>query len=123
MALRARINSGSVVIVTGGADGFGAAIADRFNQEGSKVIILDLNRVKGEQKQQADPNLHFICGDVTCAEIWERAIAFALTTFGHVDLVINNAGANIRQRYKWLLINLDLLRNYPRSCSMPSSCS
>jgi NAD(P)-dependent dehydrogenase (short-subunit alcohol dehydrogenase family) len=90
---RAKTNQKTI----GGADGFGAAIADRFNQEGSKVIILDLNRVKGEQKQQANPNLHFLCGDVTRPEKWEQAIAFAQTTFGHIDLVINNAGENIRQ--------------------------
>ena len=37
-----------VIIVTGGADGFGAAIADRFSQEGFQVVILDLNEEKGE---------------------------------------------------------------------------
>lgn len=81
-----------VVIVTGGADGFGAAIADRFSQEAYKVIILDLNKDKGELKASGDTNILFLLGDVTRPETWERALAVAREKLGRVDVVVNNAG-------------------------------
>lgn len=81
-----------VVIVTGGADGFGAAIADRFLHEGCSVILLDLNREKGEAKAGCDPNVHFLYGDVAYRETWEKALVVAREKYGRVDVVINNAG-------------------------------
>ncbi|EXJ69754.1 uncharacterized protein A1O5_06825 [Cladophialophora psammophila CBS 110553] len=87
------VHSGSrVVIVTGGADGFGAAIVDRFSKEGCKVIFIDLNRDKGEKKVEKNAGLHFICGDVTCRETWEEALRCGRESFGRVDIVVNNAG-------------------------------
>lgn len=81
-----------VAIVTGGADGFGAAIADRFSNEGCRVIMLDLNKQKGEEKAASDPNLHFLLGDVTRQETWEQALAVARERFSRLDVVVNNAG-------------------------------
>jgi NAD(P)-dependent dehydrogenase (short-subunit alcohol dehydrogenase family) len=81
-----------VAIVTGGADGFGAAIADRFSQEDYRVIIVDLNKEKGETKASKDPNLLFLLGDVTRQETWERTLTLARESFGRLDAVVNNAG-------------------------------
>lgn len=81
-----------VAIVTGGADGFGAAIADRFISEGCRAIILDLNKQKGEEKAASDPNLHFLHGDVTRQDTWDQALAVARERFGRLDVVVNNAG-------------------------------
>jgi 3-oxoacyl-[acyl-carrier protein] reductase len=78
--------------LSGGADGFGAAIVGRFSKEGCKVIFLDINRVKGDAMAKADGNLHFIFGDVTIRETWVQALEFALKKFGRIDVVINNAG-------------------------------
>ncbi|KAH7237975.1 hypothetical protein B0J15DRAFT_406094 [Fusarium solani] len=80
-----------VVLVTGGADGFGAAIVDRFHQEGSKVIFIDLNDVKGSAKAATSPDLTFIHGDVTSVAIWEQALAVAEKEYGRLDVVVNNA--------------------------------
>ncbi|RVX75785.1 hypothetical protein B0A52_00141 [Exophiala mesophila] len=81
-----------VILVTGGADGFGAAIVDRFSREGSKVIIIDLSKAKGEQRASADKNIHFVHGDVSRRETWETALDYSTTHFGRLDVVINNAG-------------------------------
>lgn len=81
-----------VVIVTGGADGFGAAIADRFLHEGCTVVLLDLNREKGEAKAGCDSNVHFLYGDVAHRETWEKALVVAREKYGRIDVVINNAG-------------------------------
>lgn len=81
---------------------------DRFSHEGCKVIIIDLDRAKGEKKQRADSNLHFLPGDVTRPETWESALALAQTTYGRVDVVVNNAGRNIqRTRFRIVLLYAD----------------
>jgi 2-hydroxycyclohexanecarboxyl-CoA dehydrogenase len=65
---------GKTAIVTGGAAGIGAAIVERFREEGTKVVIFDLN---GEKKV-----------DITDYEAVQRAVAEA----GTVDILVNNAG-------------------------------
>jgi 2-hydroxycyclohexanecarboxyl-CoA dehydrogenase len=65
---------GKTAIVTGGAAGIGAAIVERFRQEGTKVVIFDLN---GEKKI-----------DITDYAAVQKAVADA----GPVDILINNAG-------------------------------
>ena len=65
---------GKTAIVTGGAAGIGAAIVERFRQEGTKVVIFDLN---------GDPKV-----DITDYEAVRKAVADA----GPVDILINNAG-------------------------------
>jgi 2-hydroxycyclohexanecarboxyl-CoA dehydrogenase len=65
---------GKTAIVTGGAAGIGAAIVERFRQEGTKVVIFDLN---GEKKV-----------DITDYEAVKQAVAEA----GAVDILVNNAG-------------------------------
>ncbi|KAH8817069.1 hypothetical protein F5884DRAFT_896764 [Xylogone sp. PMI_703] len=100
MPLRAKANFPSrmsssgprVAIVTGGADGFGAAIADRFSKEGCRTIIIDIDKIKAEAKAKADPNIHFMFGDVTLRETWEEALSIAQTQYGRIDVVVNNAG-------------------------------
>jgi len=65
---------GKTAIVTGGAAGIGAAIVERFRQEGTNVVIFDLN---GEPKV-----------DITDYEAVKKAVADA----GPVDILVNNAG-------------------------------
>ncbi|KAJ5363576.1 uncharacterized protein N7496_009289 [Penicillium cataractarum] len=86
------MESPKTAIVTGGADGFGAAIVDRFSQEGWKVIILDLNKSAGEAKARDDPNLQFVFGDVSKQETWETVLDTIRKDYGRVDVIVNNAG-------------------------------
>ncbi len=65
---------GKTAIVTGGAAGIGAAIVARFREEGTRVVVLDLN---GEPKV-----------DITDYEAVKKAVAAA----GPVDILVNNAG-------------------------------
>lgn len=76
----------------GGADGFGAAIVDRFSQEGWKVILIDLNKSGGEAKAQGDPNLQYVFGDVSKQETWEAVLEIIRNDYQRVDLIVNNAG-------------------------------
>lgn len=87
-----------VAIVTGGASGFGAAIARHFVEEGAKVVILDLNgegaaRVAGNTGQAVA-----VAGDVTKRDDIDRAVASAVATFGRLDIVVNNAGWSYRNK-------------------------
>ncbi|KIH87035.1 oxidoreductase, short-chain dehydrogenase/reductase family [Sporothrix brasiliensis 5110] len=86
MPLLPHASASQVVIVTGGSRGFGAAIVKRFTREGCKVIVLDLEA--GDEHN----NLHYQKADVTIRASWEEALVFAETTYGRLDIVVNNAG-------------------------------
>lgn len=75
--------AGKVAIVTGGASGFGAAIAQQFLAEGAQVIAADVN--------QAELGTYVRC-DVTKEDDVKALADRALDEFGKVDILINNAG-------------------------------
>lgn len=79
-------------LFTGGGDGFGSAIVDRFHQESWKVIFIDIDATKGKAKTGDNPGLVFVEGDVSKRETWEGVLSLAVTQFGRLDVVINNAG-------------------------------
>ncbi len=79
-----------IVIVTGSARGIGAAIAGLFVEEGAQVVGLD--RQHGDQPVDGIVNLTV---DVTRPEEVTAAIATTLERFGRIDVLINNAGANV----------------------------
>ncbi len=88
---------GKSALVTGGASGFGAAIAETFAREGAKVTILDLNgdgaasvaeRIGGASVQ----------GDVTKAADINASVATAQEHAGSLDIVVNNAGWTHRNK-------------------------
>ncbi|HEX7608136.1 MAG TPA: SDR family NAD(P)-dependent oxidoreductase, partial [Candidatus Cryosericum sp.] len=85
-----------VVIVTGGAAGIGRATARRFAEEGARVSIWDLNAEAGAATladlKQLDTPVMFQAVNVTDAEAVEKAVAEVVETWGHIDVLINNAG-------------------------------
>ncbi|KAI0126757.1 3-oxoacyl-reductase [Xylariales sp. AK1849] len=83
---------GKVAIVTGGASGFGRGIASKFVEEGARVLIADLSADTGQTVAQ-ELKCGFAVADVTKREDWERLLKEALESFGHLDIVVNNAGA------------------------------
>ncbi|KAI0010726.1 3-oxoacyl-reductase [Xylariaceae sp. FL0662B] len=91
MAPRPRLED-KVVIVTGGASGFGRGIAARFVEEGARVIIADLSEEAGQEVAK-ELACSFSKADVTKRDDWERLLQVSLDNFGRLDVVINNAGA------------------------------
>lgn len=87
-----RLN-GKTAIVTGGASGFGAGIVKKFLAEGARVMIADING-------DAATELAETCGtgciahtvDVSDANSVNAMAQAAISAFGHVDILINNAG-------------------------------
>jgi cyclopentanol dehydrogenase len=89
--------SKKVSLITGGARGLGAEIACRFHEEGAIVFIGDLNEAEGEKTAQRLSGAAFLKLDVTSEESWEAAFAKILTKAGRLDVLVNNAGINIRK--------------------------
>ena len=87
---------GKTAIVTGGASGFGKAIALRFADEGSDVVIADLNdegaqATADEIRRNGGTASHIRC-DVSVNDDVKAMVSSAVETFGKLDIVINNAG-------------------------------
>ena len=87
---------GKVALITGAARGQGAAEARLFAQEGAKVILADLLDQEGTavaaEIAEAGGDALYVHLDVTNEEEWDAAIRSAVSTFGKVDILINNAG-------------------------------
>ncbi|MEV4729741.1 3-oxoacyl-ACP reductase FabG [Saccharopolyspora sp. NPDC049426] len=81
-------------LITGGAQGIGLAIAERFAAEGARVVIADLDGGAADAAAKGlDPDnvLGVACDVVSAADV-ERALETARSTFGSLDVVVNNAG-------------------------------
>ncbi|KAL2215369.1 oxidoreductase [Thermoascus aurantiacus ATCC 26904] len=86
--------AGKVAIVTGAGQGFGEGITKKFIQEGSKVLLVDINAESGERVATAQPQgtAIFVHGDVSVETDWQKAVDRALAEFGKIDIIVNNAG-------------------------------
>ena len=87
--------TGQTAVVTGGAQGLGFAIAERFIAEGARVVLgdLDLGATEAAAKQLGgdDVALAVRC-DVTQADEVDALVAAAVERFGGLDIMVNNAG-------------------------------
>ncbi|MBQ4265518.1 MAG: SDR family oxidoreductase [Clostridia bacterium] len=68
-----------VVVVTGGANGIGKCIAQEFEKQGAKVVVID--KAEGE---------HFV-GDLADQHVLDRFADYVIAEHGHVDVLVNNA--------------------------------
>jgi NAD(P)-dependent dehydrogenase (short-subunit alcohol dehydrogenase family) len=85
-----------VAVVTGAANGIGAATTHRLHQEGAKVALLDVDRTGGKvvADQLGAERALFIACDVTSEEQIVAAVDATIEQFGRVDILVNNAGVN-----------------------------
>jgi NAD(P)-dependent dehydrogenase (short-subunit alcohol dehydrogenase family) len=81
---------GKVAIITGAARGIGAAVATLFAEQGAHVVGLDL-----EASRRSAEGILNITGDVTRPEQVAAAVTSTLDRFAAIDILINNAGANV----------------------------
>lgn len=84
---------GKVALITGGGQGIGAAIAERFIEDGAKVCITGRTREKLERVAGSLPGgrVHTCVGDVTSDEDVKRMVEDALAFGGNLDVLVNNA--------------------------------
>ena len=85
-----------VVIVTGAASGFGAAIAKQFGAEGAKVLVADVAEAKGAEVVSAIAGAGgqalFVRVDVSKAADVKAMVDTAVSELGGLDVLVNNAG-------------------------------
>ena len=87
---------GRVAIVTGGAQGIGAAIATRLASEGAAVAVADLTAERGQETVEAivknGGRAVAYGADVSKTEDVQTLVAAVVAEFGKVEILVNNAG-------------------------------
>src|SRR5262245_34900706 len=85
--------SDRVAIVTGGAGGIGRATAELFVREGAKVVIADVDTARGEAvATELGGAAAFKRTDVASADELQALVDFAVSRFGGLHVMFNNAG-------------------------------
>jgi NAD(P)-dependent dehydrogenase (short-subunit alcohol dehydrogenase family) len=117
--------AGKVAFITGGGGGIGRATAERFAEEGAKVVVADIDVAAGEAAAHSaragaansGGDAHFVRCDVTERTSVEAAIAETVARYGKLDILHNNAGGSTLQDGPvteapeaefWRVIRLDL---------------
>ena len=110
--------NGRVAVVTGGAQGFGRAITERFVASGAKVAIWDHDIAFAERTaKEIGPSVSAFKVDVSDLAAVEQATDATLKALGKIDILVNNAGiaginktvweTDLAEWRKVLSINLD----------------
>lgn len=84
-----------IVVITGGCRGFGFELSKIFVSEGSRVVICDKVCEIGEHSLKTDA---YTC-DVTNEEEVQKFIDTVIKKYGHIDILINNAGVWIPHKH------------------------
>jgi 2-dehydro-3-deoxy-L-rhamnonate dehydrogenase (NAD+) len=85
--------NGRTAVVTGGAQGFGRAITERFVESGAKVAIWDFDQALAEKTAKEIGNaVSAFKVDVSDLAMVEKTRDATLKAFGKIDILVNNAG-------------------------------
>lgn len=121
--------AGKVAFITGGGGGIGRATAERFVEEGCKVVIAEIDAALGEaaaasareRAGNGGGDAHFIRCDVTDEAGVTRAVAETVGRYGRLHVLHNNAGGSTPQDGSvvdcppeefWRVIKLDLFGTF-----------
>jgi NAD(P)-dependent dehydrogenase (short-subunit alcohol dehydrogenase family) len=87
---------GRVALITGGTDGIGLATVRLFAREGCRMVVVARRPEPGRRLVQeiSAECLHFLPADVAAEETARTAVDAALTTYGRLDVLINNAAVD-----------------------------
>lgn len=87
--------AGKVAIITGGASGIGRATVELFVKEGAKVVLADIDAAQGETlAAQLGASVLFKKTDVSDAGQIRELVTFAISKFGGLHIMFNNAGVS-----------------------------
>ena len=86
---------GKVALISGGARGQGAAEAETFTREGAKVVFGDVRDTEGQKVEAAiraaKGEAVYVHLDVTSESDWQTAVQTAISRYGMLNILINNA--------------------------------
>ncbi len=90
-----------VIVITGGCGGLGSEMGRLLASQGANVYLVDLDLEKGlalqEQFKDLEGRVSFEKMDITSPQEWERVVSLIVEKEGHLDVLVNNAGINIRK--------------------------
>ncbi len=96
---------GKVAVVTGAASGIGRAMAERFAQEGMKVVLSDIDdtalQATVQELKQREHDVLGVQADVADPEAVDELARQTLAAYGKVNLVCNNAGVFLTMKPMW----------------------
>ena len=87
-----------VALVIGSATGIGKGVAQRFKEEGARLVLADVEEKAGRETAR-ELGAEFIRTDISKMEDAQKAVALAQEKFGRLDIFVQNAGI-----YPWQLI-------------------
>ncbi len=89
-----------VIIITGATSGFGLAMTEIFAKNGYKLVLVARDEEKLNETAHLVEKLGgqalAVCGDVTESKTFDNVLAVAMNKFGHIDVLINNAGGGVK---------------------------
>jgi len=92
--------AGKKILLTGGGSGIGRAVAIKLVEAGAKVAIVGRIQTKlDETSKLTGGKVHVLVCDGTKHEEVEKTVTAAIKTLGGLDILINNAGMNLKERY------------------------
>ena len=94
--------TGKVALVTGGNGGIGLAMAKALGEAGAKIVVAGRNQEKNDQSIKILQSLDIdstslivdVVDEISCNKLIENTVAH----FGKLNILVNNAGTNIRKR-------------------------
>ncbi|GAB3482264.1 SDR family oxidoreductase [Nocardiopsis coralliicola] len=85
---------GKTILITGGAGGLGAEAARQAVEAGASAVLTDVSDDGEATARALGERARFVRHDVTSAEDWQRAVDTAVTEFGGLHGLVNNAGVS-----------------------------
>jgi dehydrogenase/reductase SDR family member 7B len=101
-----------VVIITGGSSGIGKALAEHFGSRGSRILITGRNQQEldtaVEDLRKKGIEIAGFRADVSIEDDNRRMAEYALSRYGQIDILINNAGISMRALFSE--VDLDVVK-------------